>query len=121
MPRVKGGTQSRQKHKKVLKLAKGYRGTRNRLYKRAAEATVRAGEHAFFGRKQKRRDLRRLWISRLSGALSQYEINYSRFINALAKAEIKLDRKTLSEMAISDPKAFGEIVKQALAVSKASK
>jgi large subunit ribosomal protein L20 len=110
MPRVKGGPQGHQKHKKIIKQAKGFRGTRNRLYKRAAEAVVRAGEHAFAGRKQKRRDLRRLWIARINGALTQYKVKYSRFIDALKKAEITLDRKTLSEMAISDPKAFGEIV-----------
>ena len=118
MPRVKGGPQGHQKHKKVLKQTKGFRGTRNRLYKRAAEAAVRAGEHAFAGRKQKRRDLRRLWIARINGALTEHKIMYSRFVSALKKAEITLDRKTLSEMAIADPKAFGEIVKQVKAFVK---
>ena len=110
MPRVKGGFRTRRIHKKVLKLAKGYRGSRNRLFKRANEAVVRAGEHAFEGRKQRKRDFRKLWISRISSALSTMDLNYSRFINGLKKADINLDRKTLSEMAINDPKAFETIV-----------
>jgi large subunit ribosomal protein L20 len=110
MPRVKGGFRTRRTHKKILKLAKGYRGSRNRLFKRANEAVVRAGEHAFEGRKQRKRNLRTLWISRLSSVLSTHGINYSRFIFGLNKAEITLDRKSLSEMAINDPKAFEEVV-----------
>ncbi|GIW69646.1 MAG: 50S ribosomal protein L20 [Patescibacteria group bacterium] len=110
MPRVKGGTRTRAKHKKALKLAKGYRGTRNRLFKRAQEAVIRAGEHAFEGRKQRKRDMRRLWIARISGALTQYEMKYSRFISGLKKSGILLNRKTLSEMAIHDPKAFEKVV-----------
>jgi len=112
MPRVKGGFRTRRTHKKILKLAKGYRGTRNRLFKRANEAVVRAGEHAFEGRKQRKRNFRTLWISRLSSALSNMGINYSRFINGLNKAKITMDRKTLSEMAINDPKAFEIIVEK---------
>lgn len=118
MPRVKGGPQGHQKHRKIIKQAKGFRGTRNRLYRRAAEAVLRAGEHAFARRKQKRRDLRRLWIARINGALTEHEVKYGRFISALKRAEITLDRKTLSKMAISDPKAFGEIVKQVKAFVK---
>lgn len=110
MPRVKGGFRTRRIHKKVLKLAKGYRGSRNRLFKRANEAVVRAGEHAFEGRKQRKRDFRKLWISRLSSALTQYELNYSRFISGLQKAKIDLNRKVLSEMAINDPKGFEQVV-----------
>src|SRR3989344_3947359 len=110
MPRVKGGPQSHRKHKKILKLAKGYRGSRSKLYKRAAEAVRRVREHEFAGRRQKRRDLRRLWIARINGALSEYNIMYSRFVNALKKAEITLDRKTLSEMAIQDPNGFKAVV-----------
>lgn len=119
MPRVKGGPRGHRKHIKIVKLAKGYRGSRSKLYKRAAEAVVRAGEHAFAGRKQKRRDLRRLWIARINGALSSHEVKYSRFINGLKKAAITLDRKTLSEMAINDPKAFNDIVKQVKTFIKA--
>jgi large subunit ribosomal protein L20 len=110
MPRVKGGFRTRRTHKKILRLAKGYRGTRNRLFKRANEAVVRAGEHAFEGRKQRKRDFRKLWISRINAALSSQGLMYSRFIHGLKRASITLDRKTLSEMAINDPKAFESIV-----------
>lgn len=112
MPRVKGNRKDHRKHKKILKLTKGYRGTRSKLFKRANEASVRAGEHAFAGRKQRRRDLRRLWISRINGALTQFDVKYSRFIDALNKSDVTINRKMLSEMAISDPKAFEEIVKK---------
>lgn len=110
MPRTKGGIRTRAKHKKVLKLSKGYRGTRNRLFKRAQEGVVRAGEHAFEGRRQRKRDMRKLWITRISGALVKYDFKYSRFISALKRENIDLNRKTLSEMAINDPKAFEKIV-----------
>jgi large subunit ribosomal protein L20 len=110
MPRVKGGPRARARHKKILKMAKGYRMTRSKLFRRANEAVIRAGEHSFAGRKQRKRDFRKLWISRLTGALTQYDIKYSRFINALSKAKIELNRKMLSEMAINDPKTFEEIV-----------
>lgn len=114
MPRVKGGPRARKKHKKVIKQAKGYRGTRSKLYKRANEAVIRAGEHAFAGRRIRRRDMRKLWIQRISGALSNYDINYSRFISGLKKANITLNRKMLSELAINDPKAFEQIVNKAM-------
>lgn len=112
MPRVKGNRRDHRRHKQVLKLTKGYRGTRSKLFRRANEAAIRAGEHAFAGRHQRRRDLRRLWISRINGALTEHGIKYSRFIDALNKANISLNRKILSEMAINDPKAFAEIVKK---------
>lgn len=110
MPRAKGGFKTRRSHKKVIKLAKGYRGSRNSLFKRANEAVIRAGEHAFAGRKIRRRDLRSLWIARINGALSSHNINYSVFMHGLKKANIDLNRKVLSELAISDPKAFEQIV-----------
>lgn len=113
MTRVKGGARAHQRHKKIIKLAKGYRGSRHSLFKRANEAVIRAREHSFAGRKQKKRDFRRLWIARISGALTDKGINYSRFINGLGKANVELDRKILSELAISDPKAFDEVVKLA--------
>lgn len=119
MPRVKGGFKSHRKHKKILKLAKGFRMTRSTLYSRAAEAVKRVGEHAFAGRKQRKRDMRRLWIARINGALSTYGVKYSRFIAALKKAEIVLDRKSLSEMAINDPKGFESIVTKVKATLKA--
>lgn len=110
MTRVKAGVRRHQKHKKILQLAKGYRGARNRLFRKANEAVVRAGEHAFAGRKQRRRDARSLWIVRLSGALTQYAIKYSKFIPALKLAKIDLDRNSLAEMASTDPKGFEYIV-----------
>lgn len=112
MPRVKGNRKDHRKHKQVLKLTKGFRGTRNRLFKRANEAAVRAGEHAFAGRRQRRRDLRRLWIVRISGALTAHGVKYSQFIDGLNKADIKINRKMLSELAITNPTAFEEIVKK---------
>lgn len=110
MSRVKGGPRAHAKHKKILKMAKGYRMSRSKLYKRANEAVIRAGEHAFAGRKLKKRNMRRLWITRLNGALSKYGVKYSRFISGLNKANISLNRKVLSEMAINDPKSFGKVV-----------
>lgn len=113
MPRTKGGPRARKKHKKVLKKAKGYKESRSKSVKRAKEAVVRAGEHAFAGRKERKRQMRRLWISRISGALSDKDINYSRFIKGLKDADIKLNRKMLSEIAIYHPKAFDKIVEKA--------
>jgi large subunit ribosomal protein L20 len=113
MARVKGGFRTRRIHKKVLKLAKGYRGTRSKLFKRANQAVIRSGEHAFEGRKQRKRDFRRLWIARINGALKSHDMLYSRFINGLLKAKISLNRKIISEMAISDPKSFATLVEQA--------
>lgn len=113
MPRVKGGPRARKKHKKILKLAKGYRGSRSKLYKRANEAVLRSGEHAFAGRKKRRRDLRRLWIIRINAALSHHDVSYNKFINSLKLSGIELDRKILSELAINDPKAFEQVVTKA--------
>lgn len=110
MPRVKGGARAHQRHNKVLKLAKGYRGTRSKLYRRANEAVLRAGEHAFKGRKEKKRDFRQQWITRLNAALTPFEISYSRFIKGLKDSNITLNRKMLSEIAIRDPKGFGSVV-----------
>lgn len=113
MPRVKGGPRARKKHKKVIKSAKGYRMTRSKLFKRANEAVLRAGEHAFHGRKERKRDFRRLWIQRISAALTDYDLNYSRFINLLREKDIRLNRKTLSQMAIIDPEGFKAVVEKA--------
>lgn len=110
MPRVKGGPRAHQKHKKVLKLAKGYRMSRNRLFRRANEAVIRAGEHAFRGRKNRKRDMRRLWITRINAALKPFEVKYSRFIAALNKAQLNLNRKQLAEMAVNDAKGFETVV-----------
>jgi large subunit ribosomal protein L20 len=110
MPRVKGGFRTRRKHNKILRLAKGYRGTRSKLVKRSHEAVLRAGEHAFEGRRNRRRDMRTLWITRISGALAKFEIMYSRFMAGLKKAKIELNKKMLAEVAINDPKGFEEVV-----------
>jgi large subunit ribosomal protein L20 len=103
----------RARHNKILKMAKGYRMTRNRLYKVAKEAVVHAGAYAFAGRHLRRRDLRSLWIVRLNAALRPLGVKYSQFIPALKKANIELDRKVLSEMAIHTPEAFKQVVKKA--------
>jgi len=119
MPRVKGGPASHRKHKKVIGMAKGFKGTRNRLFNRANQYVLRAGEHAFAGRKQRRRDLRRLWIARINGALSEMGLNYSKFINGLKNSSIDLNRKQLSEMAIHSPKDFEQVVNKAKTTVKA--
>jgi large subunit ribosomal protein L20 len=108
--RIKGGPRGHRRKVKLLSLAKGYRGARSKLIKKASEAVVRAGEHAFAGRKIRRRDFRRLWIARLTGALSAEHIMYSRFIAALKKANVLLDRKSLSELAYSDIDGFKAVV-----------
>lgn len=112
MPRAKTGTVRRKRHKKILKETKGYRMTRSKLYKRAHEAWIRAGEHQFAGRKQRKRDFRTLWIQRINAALTPFNINYSRFIHLLKEEDIKLNRKMLAEIALNDPKTFESIVKK---------
>jgi len=114
MPRAKTGVVRRRKHKKVLKLTKGYRGTNSRLFKRAHEAMLHAGEYAYIGRKLRKRDMRKLWIMRINGALKTIDekLKYSRFINQLSKANVMLNRKMLSELAVSDANAFKKIVEK---------
>lgn len=112
MPRTKTGVTRRRRHKKVLKLAKGFRGANNRLYKRANEAVLHAGKYAYIGRKLRKRDMRKLWILRISAAVKEADetLNYSRFMNMLKKADIQLNRKMLSELAIADFSAFKNLV-----------
>lgn len=112
MPRVKSGFTRHRRHKKVLKLTKGFRGTNNRLYKRAKEALLHAGQYAFIGRKLRKRDFRKLWISRISAGLKSMEatIKYSRLIKALKDNNIELNRKMLAELAVSDFNTFRKIV-----------
>jgi len=105
----------RQRHKKVLKDAKGFRQARRTRYKTAKEAVLHAGQYAFAGRKNRKRDFRKLWIQRLNAAVREHDLSYSKFIAGLKKANIQLDRKTLSEIAISDPEAFSKIASQAKA------
>lgn len=112
MSRTKTSTVRRQRHKKVLDLTKGFRGTNNRLYKRAKEALLHAGQYAYIGRKLRKRDMRKLWITRITAAVKQVSesLNYSRFIKGLKTAKIELNRKMLSEVAVKDFDTFKEIL-----------
>ena len=111
MARVKNSPTTKARHKKVLKAAKGYFGSKHRLYKTAKEQLMHSGQYAFRDRKQKKRDFRKLWITRINAACRQNDISYSRFIEGLTKAGVEINRKMLSEIAINDPKAFSELVK----------
>ena len=111
MPRVKGGTIHRARRKKVMKLAKGYFGSKHRLYKTAREQVMHSLTYAYRDRRQKKRDFRKLWITRINAACRENNISYSKFINGLSKAGVVINRKMLSEIAIDNPKAFTEIVK----------
>ncbi len=115
MARVKGAMMTRKRRKKVLKMAKGYYGSKSKLFKTAKQAVMKSGNYAYVGRKQKKRDFRRLWITRISAACKQNGMNYSTFINGLKKADIELNRKMLSEIAISDPEAFTALTEKAKA------
>ena len=115
MARVKGAMMTRKRRKKVLKLAKGYYGAKSRRFKMAKQAVMKSGNYAFAGRKQKKRDFRRLWITRISAACHMNDVNYSSFMNGLKKAGVMLNRKMLSEIAIADPAAFTALVEQAKA------
>ena len=115
MARVKGGTISRARHKKVMERAKGYFGSKHRLYRTAHEQVMHSGKYAFRDRRQKKRDFRKLWITRINAACRQNDISYSKFINGLTKADIVVNRKMLSEIAIDNPAAFTELVKVAKA------
>ena len=112
--RVKRGTTAHRRHKKILGLAKGYRGGRSKLIKQAKEAVMHAGADAYRGRKEKKRVNRSLWITRISAALSQDNMSYSKFIASLKKKNIELDRKILSQIAIEDPEAFKDLVKKVI-------
>lgn len=113
MPRTKGGTTTRKRHKKVLGLAKGYYGARSRCYKVAREAVEHALQHAYRDRRAKKREFRRLWIVRINAATRGAGMTYSQFIDGLKKAGIGLDRKVLADIAYHDSAAFGELVEKA--------
>ncbi len=113
MSRVKRGTVTKKRHKRLLKQTKGYWGQRKNVFRRAKETLLRAMEYAFIGRKLKKRDFRALFISRVSAACKRNGISYSKFINSLNKLNIKLNRKMLSQMAIFEPKAFEQLVNMA--------
>ncbi len=113
MARVKGAMATRKRHKRVLKLAKGYRGAKSKLFRTAKQAVMKSLSYAYIGRKQKKRDFRRLWITRISAACKINGTTYSKFMNGLKKADININRKMLSEIAIADPAAFAELVEKA--------
>ena len=115
MARVKGAVTTRKRRNKMLKAAKGYWGAKSKHFKMAKQAVMKSGNYAFIGRKQKKRDFRTLWITRISAQARVNGINYSRFMNGLKKAGILLNRKMLSEIAISDKPAFAELVEKAKA------
>ncbi len=115
MARIKGALATRKRRNKTLKLAKGYWGGKSRLFKTAKEAVWKSGQYAYISRRLKKRDFRRLWITRISAACKMNGTNYSTFINGLKKAGISLNRKMLSEIAISDPAAFTALVEKAKA------
>ena len=115
MARIKGAMMTRKRRKKVLKLAKGYFGGKSKLFRTAKQAVMKSGNYAYIGRKQKKRDFRSLWITRISAACKMNGMNYSTFMNGLKKAGIDLNRKMLSEIAISDPAAFAALVEKAKA------
>ena len=109
MARVTRGFKARRRRNKVLKLAKGYRGGRNNLYRTATEAVDRALNYAYRDRRQRKRDFRRLWIARINAAARMNDLSYSRFMHGLKKADVTLDRKVLAELAVSDPAGFAQI------------
>lgn len=115
MARVKGALATRKRRNRTLKLAKGYWGGKSRLFKTAKEAVWKSGQYAYIGRKQKKREFRQLWITRISAACKMNGINYSQFMNGCKKAGITLNRKMLSEIAIHDAAGFTAIVEQAKA------
>lgn len=115
MPRVKRGFKARRRRNKVLKLAKGYRGARSKLFRSATEAVDRALNYAFRDRRVKKRDFRALWIARINAASRENGVSYSRLVFGLKKAEIALDRKVLAQLAVTDPAGFSAVVAQAKA------
>ena len=113
MARIKGGMNAKKKHKRVLKLAKGYRGARSKQYRVAKQSVMRALEESYTGRKQKKRQFRQLWIARINAAARMNGLSYSKFMYGLKLAEVNVNRKMLPEMAISDPEGFASLVEVA--------
>ena len=112
MPRVKRGVTARARHKKVLALAKGFRGRRKNVYRIAKQAVMKAGQYAYRDRRNRKRVFRRLWIARINAASRELGLTYSKFMAGLKKACIEVDRKVLADMAVNDPAAFGSIVEK---------
>ena len=115
MARIKGAMMTRKRRKKVLKLAKGYFGAKSKLFKTAKEAVMKSGQYAYIGRRQRKRDFRRLWIARINAAAKINGMNYSTFMNGLKKAGITMNRKMLAELAVSDAAAFTALTEKAKA------
>ncbi len=115
MARVKSGVVARARHKKVLNKAKGYYGARSKLFKTAKQAVIKAGQYEYRDRRQRKRQFRSLWITRINAAARLHDISYSRLINGLNKANIQVDRKVLADIAVHDPEAFGVIASAAKA------
>jgi len=115
MPRVKRGVTARARHKKIIALAKGYRGRRKNVYRIAKQAVMKAGQYAYRDRRQKKRQFRQLWITRINAAARQSGLPYSKFMNGLKKAAIEIDRKVLADLAVFDKPAFALIVEKAKA------
>jgi large subunit ribosomal protein L20 len=113
MTRVKGGTVTRRRHKKIIHLAKGFYGSRGRLFARSNEAILHSLYYAYRDRRKRRRDMRKLWITRINAAARLSGLSYSVFINGLKKASVELDRKVLADIAVRDPETFGKIVEVA--------
>ena len=120
MARVKRGVIARAKHKKVLKKAKGYYGARSKLFKTAKQAVIKAGQYAYRDRRQRKRQFRALWITRINAAARLHGLSYSRLINGLNRANVDIDRKVLADIAVHDPDAFGAIAEQAKAALAAA-
>ncbi len=114
--RVKGGSRTRQRHKKILRQTKGYWGTRRRLFRRANEAWMKAQFYAYRDRRNRRRDLRRLWITRINAAARQHDLSYNRLIHGLKLAGIELNRKILADIAVRDPETFAQLAQVAKGV-----
>ena len=110
MPRVKRGVTARARHKKIIALAKGFRGRRGNVFRVAKAAVMKAGQYAYRDRRTKKRVFRRLWIARINAASRELGVSYSKFMAGLKKAQIGIDRKVLADMAVNDPAAFGSIV-----------
>ncbi len=115
MPRVKRGVTARARHKKVIALAKGYRGRRKNVYRIAKQAVMKAGQYAYRDRRQKKRQFRALWIARINAAAREVGLKYSTFMNGLKKAQIEVDRKVLADLAVFDKPAFAALAVQAKA------
>ena len=115
MPRVKRGVTAKARHKKILKQAKGYYGARSRCIRTAKQAVIKAGQYAYRDRRVRRREFRRLWITRINAAARNFGLSYSKMINGLMKANITIDRKMLADLAVFDEAAFGKLAEQAKA------